>query len=85
MADLDQMRADYRIVRADLLDQGWTEAQIAEGIDARLTGAIDRGDDDIIQSWAAWLAERAEWHRRRAAIVADINETTRERIKCAAQ
>lgn len=83
-ADLEQMRADYRIVKADLLDQGWTEAEIAEGIDAGLTAAINRSDDEIVRCWASWLAERAQWYRNRAAIVAGVNETIRAKIACAA-
>lgn len=78
------MRDDYRVVKADLLSLGWSEEEIAAGIDDALTAAIKRGDDEIVRCWASWLAERAQWYRNRAAIVAGVNETIRAKIACAA-
>lgn len=84
-SELAKMRADYWVAKTDLIDQGWTEAQVAECIDAQLLAAINRADDEIVRCWAGWLAERAEWHRQRAAIVAGVNESIRAKIACAAQ
>lgn len=54
-----KMRADFaRVSEVRKVRGDWTEADEAE-IGAAIKAAVDKGDPDMVLSWAAWLADLA--------------------------
>lgn len=52
-----KMRADFaRVAEHRVKTQDWTEADERE-IGAAIKAAVDKGDPDMIHSWALWLAD----------------------------
>lgn len=52
-----KMRADFvRVAEVRKARQDWTEEDERE-IGAAIKAAVDKGDPDMILSWAAWLAD----------------------------
>lgn len=52
-----KMRADFvRVSEVRKVRGDWSEADEAE-IGAAIKAAVDKGDPDMILSWAAWLAD----------------------------
>lgn len=56
---IDKMRADFvRVSEVRKQRNDWSEADEKE-IGAAIKAAVEKGDPDMILSWAAWLADLA--------------------------
>lgn len=56
---IEKMRADFARVAAVRKEKGdWTEAEERE-IGLAIKAAVDAGDEDMVASWALWLADLA--------------------------
>ncbi len=64
MIDMEALRANYRVVAAAFLDDGWSETDI-EDMGAGIKRCIDAGDVDRLQSWHDWLKTEAQRIRRK--------------------
>jgi len=76
MDAIEQMREDFRLVAADLLAEGWTEADIAAFGDS-IKAALESGEADRI---AAARTSMAAWAAPIRALLA-LGEGINERIR----
>ena len=61
MANIDQMRQDYKRIAPWLRTQGWTQEELGE-IQASISVALalaEQGQPEGLESWAVWLADKA--------------------------
>ncbi len=75
---LDQLRADFRLVRRWRIEQGeWTEADAKEFIEA-IREAIDTRNAEHVEGWARMMAEYAKPMRELTARIRAFEQRIRE-------
>lgn len=58
MADIEQMRKDFKRIAGRLVADGWSDSDLNDLREA-VKAAIESGEAERIDYWARWLADQA--------------------------